>query len=157
MERVPGAPVFIFQPGDSRPIFLHTLPSRLYIAEKKLNKSRALIPAILWLLISTILLTLPGSAFPKENWLTWIQFDKWIHFGMFALMVFLFCYGFYKRDSNTRKHFLAIAIIGIAYGIAMEFVQKYWVPNRSFDIGDILADAAGGLAGLWFSRRYIKK
>ena len=76
---------------------------------------------------------------------------------MFALMVFLFCYGIYKRDHRARKHFLTIAIIGIAYGIAMEFVQMYWVPNRSFDVGDILADAAGSLGGLWFSRRYLKK
>ena len=77
---------------------------------------------------------------------------------MFALMVFLFCYGIYKRDHRARKHFLTIAIIGIAYGMAMEFVQMYWVPNRSFDVGDIAADAVGCTAGMIFStKRYIKK
>jgi hypothetical protein len=40
----------------------------------------------------------------------------------------------------------------------MEFVQKHFVTNRSFDIGDIAADAIGSIIGLFFSLgRYIKK
>jgi VanZ family protein len=40
----------------------------------------------------------------------------------------------------------------------MEFVQKYFVSNRSFDIGDILADGVGSFLGSAFSiRKYIKK
>jgi len=50
------------------------------------------------------------------------------------------------------------AVAGITYGIVMEFIQKYFIPNRSFDIGDIIADAAGSLLGLIYSAwRYIKK
>lgn len=41
--------------------------------------------------------------------------------------------------------------IGIGYGIAMEFVQKYWVINRSFEKMDILADSVGCLLALAFS------
>lgn len=51
-----------------------------------------------------------------------------------------------------------IALIWILYGIGMEFVQKHFVPNRSFDAGDILADAIGSLAGFYYSKRtYLKK
>ena len=40
----------------------------------------------------------------------------------------------------------------------IEFVQKSWIPNRSFDIGDIIADGAGAAAGVIYSfKRYIKK
>ncbi len=40
----------------------------------------------------------------------------------------------------------------------MEFIQKYFIPNRSFDIGDIIADGIGSAAGLLISlRMYIKK
>jgi hypothetical protein len=40
----------------------------------------------------------------------------------------------------------------------MEFVQKYFINNRSFDEGDIIADAAGCTLGVLFSlKRYIKK
>lgn len=38
----------------------------------------------------------------------------------------------------------------ILYGITMEFVQKEWIPNRSFEIKDILADGLGcGIAFLY--------
>ena len=40
----------------------------------------------------------------------------------------------------------------------MEYVQKYYVPNRSFDAGDIIADAVGSVLGTVYSiRKYIKK
>ena len=122
-----------------------------------------LIAAIGWLIISIILLTLPGSAFPQENWLDKIWADKWIHIGMFGIMVLLWCYAsvLWKKDKSShqlRQTFITIAIIFLCYGIAMEFVQKYYIPNRSFDVGDIAADTIGCTVGLIFStRRYIKK
>lgn len=118
-------------------------------------------PAIAWLIICTVLLILPGSAFPKENWLSEIWFDKWVHIGLFAVMVILFCWGALKKtneQARLRKHFIVFAILAIAYGAGMEFVQKYFVANRSFDIGDIAADAIGSVIGLLFSvKRCIKK
>ncbi len=55
-----------------------------------------------------------------------------------------------------------ILICGIFYGIIMEFVQKNWVPNRSFEIGDIIADTIGCfIAYLYFMKKgrktYIQK
>jgi len=51
-----------------------------------------------------------------------------------------------------------MAVIAFLYGIGMEFVQRYLVVNRSFDVGDIIADGVGALAGFLFSSRtYIKK
>jgi hypothetical protein len=115
---------------------------------------------ILWLIISTFLLTIPGTAFPKENWLNKIWFDKWVHFAMFAIMVFLWSWATIRLNFNTEKLkrvFVFLALVWLAYGIGMEFVQKYFVANRSFDAGDIVADGVGCLAGLLYSlKRYIK-
>ena len=48
--------------------------------------------------------------------------------------------------------------MAVLYGIIMEFVQKYFVPGRSCDVKDMLADAAGCGVGLVYSiSRYIKK
>jgi len=114
---------------------------------------------ILWLIISTILLTIPGKAFPKENWLEKIWFDKWVHIGMFTIMVFLWCWAMLKINltkEKLKKAFILIALLWLAYGIGMEFVQKYLVENRAFDNGDIIADGIGCLVGLIYSsRRYI--
>lgn len=114
-----------------------------------------------WVIISTFLLTIPGSAFPKENWLEKIWFDKWVHIGMFAIMVFLWCWAMLRMNftkEKFKKVFILIALLWLAYGIGMEFVQKYCVTNRSFDPGDIIADGVGCLAGFIFSsKRYIPK
>ena len=49
-------------------------------------------------------------------------------------------------------------IICLCYGIMIEYIQRYFIPNRSFDVGDIIADGVGSLAGVIFSfKRYIKK
>jgi len=122
-----------------------------------------LFAAIAWFITSIILLTLPGSDFPKEDWLDKIWFDKWVHIGMFALLVILWCLAMrsLKKNisyQNTIRLFWIIATLFLGYGIIMEFIQKNFIPLRSFDIGDIVADAVGCAAGLIFSvKRYIKK
>ncbi|HEY1872672.1 MAG TPA: hypothetical protein VGG71_16540 [Chitinophagaceae bacterium] len=40
----------------------------------------------------------------------------------------------------------------------MEFVQKYFIPNRSFDVTDMIADGIGSVMGvIIFSKMFIKK
>lgn len=115
-------------------------------------------PAIGWIVICTILLTLPGSSFPKEDWLDKIWFDKWVHIGLFAAIVVTWCWGVFKSGSkNQARLFLQITLLAVLYGIVMEYVQKYLVVNRSFDRADIIADAAGAYVGYLFSRKVLIK
>ncbi|HRE37662.1 MAG TPA: VanZ family protein [Chitinophagaceae bacterium] len=114
----------------------------------------SLLPAAGWLILCTILLVLPGSAFPKEDWLSKIWFDKWVHIGLFSTMVVLWCWGGQKK---FKKKYILVTTAALVYGIAMEFIQQYFVVNRSFDTGDIVADAIGCLIGYGFSWKYIKK
>jgi VanZ family protein len=126
------------------------------------NPYSPFIASVAWLIISIILLTLPGTAFPEEDWLGKIWFDKWVHIGMFAIMVVLWCLAWKSLKptavGSLKKAFIIIAIASLTYGTAMEFVQLYLIAFRSFDFGDIVADAVGCTAGWLFStRRYIKK
>ena len=50
------------------------------------------------------------------------------------------------RVASTRK-IIAIFIIACFYGIAMEYVQKYFIPGRDFDVYDMVADAIGAVGG----------
>lgn len=119
------------------------------------------IPAITWLIISIILLTLPGSDIPSAKWLDVIWFDKWVHIGMFGLMVIFWGFALIKKSfsvSRSTKILFYISLFAIAYGIAMEFVQLYFIPGRSFDVLDMAADAIGAAIGFLFFRwRFIKK
>lgn len=115
------------------------------------------LPAICWLILTTILLVIPGNDLPKNPFLTLIYFDKWVHIGLFSILNFLFILGFIRREIFSVKVFIYCTITCILYGISMEYVQKYFAFERSFDVTDILADAAGAflgyLAAVYFLRR----
>jgi VanZ family protein len=112
------------------------------------------IPAITWFFFTLVLLCLPGSTIPKYPWLAVIHADKWVHIFLFFVLCFLFGRplrsGAYSRR-EMKKWLLLIAVSGIVYGTAMEFVQKYWIPSRSFELGDIMADSAGSLLAYFYA------
>ena len=120
----------------------------------------AIVFAIVWLLTITTLLCIPGTKFPKVTWEDKIWLDKWIHVFLFMVLVIVWnkVYSDKKNiQNNIRKIFFQIMIIGFLYGIAMELVQKYFIPFRSFDIGDILADGIGCFIGYLISiKRFVK-
>ncbi len=99
--------------------------------------------AITWFIITTILLCIPGNSLPKIGWLKILPIDKCVHIFLFGILSLLFCKAF-----NRRKAFFSIALICSIYGTVMEFVQENWIPNRSFDIWDIVADTMGSFAAV---------
>lgn len=90
-----------------------------------------------------------------------MQVDKWVHFCLFSPMVVLIAWALHKNKVSVDKkarYFIITALLCLGYGIVMEFIQKFCIPNRSFDSYDILADGIGSLSGWLFSRWvYIKK
>ena len=111
-------------------------------------------PAILFFIITVILLTLPGTSFPKSHLFDIPYFDKWVHIGMFSILCILFSLPFKNRSisrSQKVQWIWLITILGIGFGISMEFVQKYWVVSRNFELGDIAADSIGCILALLFS------
>ena len=117
-------------------------------------------PAIIWSAIIIILLCIPGSDLPEEtSFLNIPYFDKWIHVGIFGLFVFLWC-GFVstkQEPTGLLKKFILITITAIVLGYIMELVQKYFVPNRDYDLWDVVADAAGSIIGLLLSLKMFAK
>jgi VanZ family protein len=107
--------------------------------------------------MTTVLLCLPGSAFPKQNWFNKIWLDKWVHLGLFVTMVVLWCGAMTVPDSKKFNKFLQITVYVFLYGVVMEFVQENFIPNRSFDVGDIVSDLLGSTFGLLIVMRLYKK
>jgi VanZ family protein len=119
------------------------------------------LPAIAWFILSVVLLCLPGSTIPKYPWLAVIHADKWVHIILFFTLCILFSRVVYLNPGNPaqkKKWYLLILFLGIAYGTVMEFVQKNWIPNRSFEIADIAADSTGCLlAYIYVLGKFLKK
>ena len=125
------------------------------------NQRVSLYLGIAWFLTVTVLLSLPGKAFPQENWMSKFQLDKLVHFFLFAPMVLLWVTALGKNYPTKKPYMMLCVVVGFAaalHGTIMEFVQLYFVPNRDFEWNDILADAGGSLVGALFSMgRYLKK
>ena len=116
--------------------------------------------ATLALVGATILFCLPGNKFPEKAWFEKIFLDKWAHIGLFAVMVVLWCLPFLHRiQVRSRLHnlFIWIAITFIGYGIIIEFVQENFIPNRTFGIDDMVADALGCGLGFLFAKKQLKQ
>jgi VanZ family protein len=104
-----------------------------------------------WFALTTYLLVIPGDALPKTNLISIPYFDKLVHIGLFAILSALWL----KSLKNRSITIDLIVVLGtIAYGVAMEFVQRDFVANRSFDVMDILADALGALLGFLVIKRF---
>lgn len=121
---------------------------------------RSFWPALIWLTLSTIAFCLPGSALPSNDWFEIIQLDKWIHVGILSVMIVLWCLPLAHKQNiqlSLKMLFIWISLAFFGYGILMELVQHFFIPNRSFDWGDIGADAVGCLTGLLVVRWQLKR
>ena len=130
------------------------------------NSFKTLVWVIFEFVLIFILLSMPGSEIQGTSWISIILHlpfaDKIIHMGLFGSLA-LSLFSHFEQYSNisfrsTRTKALSL-ILCILFGIGMEFYQKYFVPSRGFEVGDMLADAMGALLALPFFnwvRHYIQ-
>ena len=105
------------------------------------------VPGIIWFCIITFLFLLPKKELPQESWFEKIYLDKWAHFGFIFLLVLFTAVPAYFRSARSFPFRLGLlTTAAIIYSIAIEYLQKYLTPDRSFDVWDIVFDIAGALA-----------
>jgi len=117
-------------------------------------------PAIMVFVLITTVFCLPGKAFPTQEWFAKIFLDKWIHAGVFAVLVALWCLPLMHRRSacgRVRTLFMGITVGFLCYGMAIECVQGHWIPHRTLSVADIVADALGCGIGFLFANKQLKK
>jgi len=120
---------------------------------------RNFLPGIAWFFIVLLLICLPGNELPEpDNWMKKIFFEKWLHAGMFGTLGFLFMWpGGKSNDTYTLKwqYCIRIALATSVWGLATEFIQKFFIPGRSFDLMDWVSDSLGILVAVIFARKYL--
>lgn len=118
----------------------------MVVVIKNILRSRVL--ALGYLLLISFLFCLPGSALPSESWFGKIHLDKWIHVGLFIVLFLFFSISF----DLSFKAKLLLLVACILYGFLVEFVQDKFIPNRGWDILDVVADGAGAVLGFLLIR-----
>jgi hypothetical protein len=118
------------------------------------------IPGIAWFFVVLALMCTPGKELPKMgSWFDYLDMDKLIHVCVFGLMAVLFMWPVGKSAlpiREKRQYFFKIALCTCIWGFTTELIQKHFIPGRSFDPMDFVADSIGGIAAYWYCRRRLK-
>lgn len=95
-----------------------------------------------WVLFTFLLTSIPNPQFD----LSLPYADKIAHIGFYGMMGFL--YAMWRRESGgSASGAVLSALVFVALVGAVDEVHQHWIPGRSTDVIDWLADAAGGGIG----------
>lgn len=99
------------------------------------------------------------SAYPSPDSLPRFAYaDKVLHFLGYGLLGALFCRAFNSLP-RWRHRWDALFFIGVVaatlYGASDEWHQSF-VSARTGDIGDVLADFLGSMAGSWIYLKFLR-
>ena len=118
---------------------------------------KSYLPGIAWFFFLLILLCLPGSDLPEaDSWMKVIYFDKVVHACLFGTLAFLFMRPITRSSAGDREKWIYVILITIStsvWGLSTEFIQKFLVSGRSFELADWLADSVGAVLALLLNRK----
>jgi VanZ family protein len=107
--------------------------------------------AMLWALLILILCGIPGRDIPHISFLELLSFDKFVHAGIFFVLVLLTIRGFLLqtmiRFLQTNAKIIATTLC-IIYGGLLEVMQGTLFQERSADVFDFIANSFGVIVGL---------
>ena len=96
--------------------------------------------AILWTLLILLACSWPGKDIPEAPV---AGFDKIVHSGLFVVWTVLWLLVYPSKSKQ-------VIILGIVYGLGLEFYQQILPFDRTFDWWDAVADSVGVLLGYGF-------
>jgi VanZ family protein len=103
-----------------------------------------------WAAVIFLLSSIPGKSMPDVPAL---RYDKVLHALVYSILGGLFFFALRQASSLKTKHLVPVAaLLALAYGLSDEFHQLF-VPGRSADLYDALADGIGGLLGATIATR----
>lgn len=117
--------------------------------------------AILWALLILILCGIPGKDIPHISFLELLSFDKFVHAGIFFVLLLLAVRGFLVQSNFPQLKKLAkfiALLICIVYGGSLEIMQGTLFVDRSADVFDFIANAFGATMGVlvydWMEKKF---
>lgn len=121
-----------------------------------MNKFKYHIPYIIITIGIFSFSSFPGDKLPD---LTFEFSDKLIHFSVYLMLMISFFIAIYNSNEKNflkKNPIISSLIITVIYG-ATDEIHQYFVPNRSCDIWDFVANTLGALLAGYFIFIYLKK
>jgi VanZ family protein len=113
------------------------------------------LPALIWFIFIFVACALPGKDIPHISFLEMLAFDKWVHAGIFFILVLLLMRGMklnYVRIAPITAALFSLAV-AIPYGGLLEIMQGAFFEGRSADIYDFVANSFGAICGVLVYRK----
>jgi VanZ family protein len=119
----------------------------LFDSTSEAGRRRARLAAIGWGLFLMALTSWPSP--PEVPVVSSIpDFDKVVHTFLYAVEGFLLCSAIAWPPASRSAWLRALAVSGaIAVWATLDELHQYWIPGRSMEGLDALADTAGGFVG----------
>lgn len=114
------------------------------------------LPFILWSFIILYLTLSPNSKLPESDTISFL--DKLAHGGVFMIWSFLlmrYMYANKKKRIVKNPCVMHLLLFSGIFGLGIEWIQ-YYLPFRQFEWTDLAADMAGGVAGYYIYRIFVK-
>lgn len=108
--------------------------------------------AFSWALLIFALCSMPGRYIPSTSWLELLSFDKWVHAGIFFVLVSLLCLSV-TIHQQPGYLFALFFLLSVLYGGVLEIMQAKVFSERSADWQDFAANSFGCTAALLFHKK----
>jgi len=94
--------------------------------------------------------SLPGVDLHADDWWSRWHMDKLLHVVAFGLWGLAWGIALAKQRRFQQSWHLELGLLAAAaiFGMVLEAMQGAWMPGRMFDLGDVVADAAGAACSL---------
>jgi VanZ family protein len=104
-------------------------------------------PPVLWAAFILLLTSIPGSDIPHVGFLSFRGSDKLVHATMYAIFALLATHSLLRAGRPLRQ-VVVMVMLGIALFAAMDEWHQQFIPGRSMDLFDWLADLSGATIGI---------
>lgn len=101
---------------------------------------------LIWAVMIFYLSTMPGPQLPRIDWL--MTPDKFGHAAVYGILAGGLFFSLKPFFQASKRVYYWPLIVASSYGVAMEWIQYSFFPDRYFELWDIVANIIGALCAL---------
>jgi len=112
---------------------------------------------ILWTIVVVGVCVVPGNEIPSPPIINIPHLDKIVHAGLYFILTVFSVKSFSRQKLVpilNQKPYQSAFVYAVVLGVIVELVQHYFIPTRSGDILDALANSTGSLLAILILKKW---